>query len=70
VVIGVVDGSPAAEAKVQEGGCLIELGAKPAKAFPLGEILKMLRRDGQTVVLKLQRGTQTVAVKLELRPVI
>ena len=67
VVIGVVEDSPAAKARLQEGDRLIEIGGKPAKALSLGEILEILKRDGESVLLKLQRGPQTVEAKLDLR---
>ena len=70
VIIGVVEDSPAAKARLQEGDRLIEIGGKPAKTLPLGEILEMLKREGETVLLKLQRGAQTVEVKLDLRRLI
>jgi hypothetical protein len=70
VVIGVVEDSPAAKAGLQEGDRLIEIGGKPANTFSQGEILEMLKRDGEIVVLKLQRGAQSVEVKLSLRQLI
>ena len=70
VVIGVVEDSPAAKARLQEGDRLIEVCGKPAKTLSLGEILEMLKREGVTVPLKLKRGTQTVEAKLDLRRLI
>ena len=69
-VIGVVEDSPAAKAGLQEGDRLIEIGGKPANRLSQGEILKMLQRGGETVVLKFQRGTQPVEAKLALRQLI
>jgi C-terminal processing protease CtpA/Prc len=70
MVIGVVEDSPAAKAGLQEGDRLMEIGGKPANSLTLGEILQMLKREGETVVLKLQRGTQPVEAKLALRQLI
>ena len=69
-VIGVVEDSPAAKAGLQEGDRLLEIGGKPADSLSLGEILHMLKREGETVELKLQRGTQSVEAKLALRQLI
>jgi hypothetical protein len=70
VVTGVVEDSPAAQAKLQEGDRLIEIGGRPAKTLSLGEILDILKHDGSTTILKIQRGTQLVEVSLELRQLI
>lgn len=70
VVAGVVEDSPAAQAKLQEGDRLIEIGGRPAKTLSLGEILDILKHDGSTTILKIQRGTQLVEVSLELRQLI
>lgn len=70
VIIAVVEGSPAAKAKLQAGDRLVEIGGKAAKGFSLGEILEMLKRDGETLGLKVERGGETVEARLELRRLI
>jgi hypothetical protein len=70
LVTGVIEDSPAAQAQLQEGDHLIEIAGKPAKTFSLGEVLDIFKRDGVTVPLKIQRGTQTIGVSLQLRQLI
>jgi len=70
VVTGIVDDSPAAVAKLREGDRLIAIDGRPAKNVSLGEILDILKRDGATQLLKIQRGDQSFDVSLVLRPLI
>ena len=70
VVIGVVEDSPAAKAKLQEGDRLVEIGGQSACTLSLGEILDMLKGAGQTLPVKVQRGNETVEAKLDLRRLI
>ena len=70
VVTGTVEDSPAAVAELREGDRLIEIDGKPAKDFSLGEILEILKHDGGTQPLKIQRGTHLFDVSLVLRPLI
>ena len=70
VFTGTVENSPAAEAKLQEGDRLLEIDGRPAKTLSLGEILEILKHDGSTQLLKIQRGAQTLDVSLVLRRLI
>jgi len=70
VVTGVVENSPAAQAKLQEGDRLIEIDGRPAKTLSLGEILEILKRDGGTQLLRIQRGARLFDVSLVLRRLI
>ena len=57
-------------AKLREGDRLIEIDGKPAKDVSLGEILDILKHDGETHLLNIQRGAQSFDVSLVLRPLI
>jgi hypothetical protein len=70
VVAGIVEDSPAAAAKLLEGDRLIEIDGKPAKTLSLGEILEILKCDGGTTRLKIQRGAHSIDVSLALRQLI
>jgi hypothetical protein len=69
VVAGIVEDSPAA-ARLLEGDRLIEIDGKPAKTLSLGEILEILKCDGGTAQLKIQRGARSIEVSLALRQLI
>ncbi len=70
VVTGVVDDSPAAKAGLQAGDRLMEIQGKPAGLFCLGEILDILRRDGGTEVIRIQRGSQLLEMSLALHTLL
>jgi hypothetical protein len=70
VITGIAENSPAAKANLQEGDRLTEIGGKAAKALSLGEISELLKRDGATEAIKVQRGSQVVEVSLALRSLI
>ncbi len=69
-VTGIVENSPAEEAKIQPGDHLIEIDGKPAKAVSLGEVWDILKRDGDTIRIKIQREARTIDVSLVLRGLI
>ncbi|MBZ5583587.1 MAG: PDZ domain-containing protein, partial [Acidobacteriia bacterium] len=69
-VSSVVQDSPASRAGLRSGDRLIEVGGKPAAALGLGAILETLKRDGETVALKVRRGEETLNVPLPLRKLL
>jgi hypothetical protein len=69
-VTGVIDRSPAERAKLQEGDRVIRINGTPAETLSLGEILEVLKREGETVSLRVQRGSQQLDVELALRKLI
>jgi hypothetical protein len=69
-VTGVVENSPAEDAKVRPGDRLIEIAGKAAEARSLGEVVDLLKREGEIIRLKIRRGDQTVEVRLPLRSLI
>jgi hypothetical protein len=70
IVIGVLEDTPAAKADLRPGDCLMEIAGKSAEAVSLGEVLDLLKHDGEKIPLKLNRGGRTIAVELRLRALI
>jgi C-terminal processing protease CtpA/Prc len=70
VITGVIEDSPAAKAKLQEGDRLVEIGGKSPQSLSLGEILDILKRDGEILPLKVRRGSETLGVALALKQLI
>lgn len=69
-VLKVVPGSPAAEAKMQDGDALEAIDGKPAKDFTLEQIRSMFKVEGKTHALTLSRNGEKVTVSLKLRKLI
>ncbi len=66
-VRGVLEGSPAAEAGVEVGDLLVEIGGGPVSGLAVHEIGDMLARCGQTVALVIGRNHDLLKTTLKLR---
>jgi len=66
----VIPGSPAAEAGVKEGDQITKFDGEAVAEATYFEIREKLKKDGETVVLELRRGKQSVIASLKLRRLV
>ena len=70
VVEHVLANSPISEAGVRVGDVITAIGGNPAADYPLDRLREMFKREGQEYQLEIQRGDQTLRVKIKLRRLI
>ncbi len=58
---------PAREAGLLKGDRILRVNGKPAKAFSLFELRRLLGREGDRVRIEAQRGKETIDVEFQLR---
>jgi len=66
----VVEGSPAAEAGLQEGDVIVALDGRTAAAFTLEQVRKRFAEAGRCILLEVRRDGEALQVELELRRLI
>lgn len=66
----VIVGSPASEAGLSPGDYLEAVDGKPAMAFGLSELRRMLRDGTRSYVLKIRRGGATRTIRVTLRKLL
>jgi hypothetical protein len=69
-VLGVIKGSPAAEAGLAAGDVITAVNGRPAGEFTLPQFREMLKRDGDRITLEVKRGEETREVTFLLRKLI
>jgi len=66
----VLPGSPAAQADIQEGDRVVKIGGKEVTETTFFRLRERLKKDGETVVVELQRDDKPKTVSLKLRRLI
>ena len=69
-VARVQDGSPGLDAGILPGDVLVAVVGVPAASIALGLLRDRLRREGVSLRLELQRGSETVDVTLKTRRLV
>jgi hypothetical protein len=69
-VLGVIKGSPAAEAGLAAGDVITAVNGRPAGEFTLPQFRGMLKRDGDRITLEVRRGKEIRKVTFVLRTLI
>ena len=69
-VIGVMAGSAAADAGLAPGDVIVAVNGDAASAYSLPRLRELLKQDGVSVALEVERGAETRHVHLRLRRII
>jgi len=66
----VFEKTPAAVARLREGDVIQAIDNRPAAEYTLEDLREMFRRVGSEYMLAIQRGGQTMAVKIKMRRLV
>jgi hypothetical protein len=69
-VARVYKNSPASSADLREGDRIATINGRPAAEFSLWDLRPLMRREGETVTLVVERGSKKLQVEIKLRRVI
>ena len=70
IVQGIVPGSPAADAKLQEGDQIVAVDGGPSDKYALWEIQDLLKNSGHIIRLAVDRGGKSFICELQLKSLL